>query len=146
MKFAESSRKVVLPAIVERAERDIEAVNKWQDDLKGVSVGIQMIHAGQSGSYADHVYSARIFCYQPNSGLTNGPMLRTITEKQAKDIARIFVHHFDDDPKNWASPTLVACRPEANPCGMEEPKPSIYYNDEIRSACWYVQINIAYTG
>jgi len=145
MKFAESSRKVVLPAIVERSERDIEAVNKWQDDLRGVSVGIQMIHAGQSASYADHVYSARIFCYQPNSGLTNAPMLRTITEKHAKDIARIFVHHFDDEPKDWASPKLVACRPETNPCGMEEPKSSIY-NDEVRSACWYVQINLAYTG
>lgn len=125
MKFNESSRNTVLKEIVERSEREINAVNEWQDNLKGVSVGIQMLSAGQPRPYADHVYSARIFCYQPNQWITNAPNLRCINEDQAKAIAKIFVHHFDDEPKDWASARLVACRPEPNPCGLEEPVNSV---------------------
>ena len=138
MKFIKQER--VLPEINDQSEREIKAVNDYIDRVKGTVVSVELIHAGQPRPYADSVYEALIFCHQPNSKTTNAPHVRTIDIEEAKAIARIFVHGFDDTPADWASPKLEFIRPEPNPCGLEE------YASHERHSCWRVRITLAFTG
>lgn len=133
----------ICPNVLSKSEEDIDCVNKYMDSLKGTVVSIQSISAGQRGPYADSVYEAVIFCHQPNSLTTNAPLTRVINIEQAKAIAKIFVHDFDETPKNWSSPQLTSIRPEPNPCGLTESKE---HSDKGRHSCWRVQIVLPFTG
>ena len=132
----------ISPDVLSKSKKDIDSVNKYMDSLKGTVVSIQSISAGQPRPYADSIYEALIFCHQPNSLTTNAPNLRVIDIEQAKAIARIFVHHWDDTPANWASANLGFIRTEPNPCGMEEWK---VHTDKGLHSCWRVQVILPFT-
>lgn len=148
MKYVQ--RDEVLPALQEKSRRDIEAVNTYMDSLHGTVVSIQWIRSGQQRAYADSVYEALIFCHNPNVLTTNAPQLRTITEDDAKALARIFVRTWSDDPTAFLASTLDFVRPERNPCGLEEREigtPLAGYKgppQPLRSSCWRVQITAPY--
>ena len=141
MKFIPNQR--ISPEILERSEKDINAVNAYVDSLKGTIVTVQTIQSGQSRPYADHVYESLIFCHIPNGLLTAAPLPRVINIEQAKAIARIFVHSWEDTPANWASPVLEFIRPEANPCGLAEHDS---HNSNGLHACWRVRVRLSFTG
>lgn len=132
----------ISPDVLSKSEADIDSVNKYMDSIKGTVVSIQTISAGQPRPYADSVYEAVIFCHQPNSLTTNAPNTRVINIEQAKAIARIFVHHWDDTPENWASSRLSFIRPEPNPCGLEEWQG---HSDIGLHSCWRVQVVSPFT-
>lgn len=129
----------VRPEILERSEKEINAVNSYVDSLKGTVITIERIHSGQSAPYKDAIYESLIFCHQPNTLTTNSPIPRVINIDQAKAIARIFVHGFEDTPKDWASPTLEFIRPEPNPCGLDLTERNGFH------CCWRVRVRSAYT-
>lgn len=129
----------VLPEILSKSEEDINAVNGYVDSIKGTVVTIERIHSGQSGPYQDSIYESLIFCHQPNSLTTNAPTVRFIDIEQAKAIAKIFVHRFEEPPANWASPTLEFIRPEPNPCGMPVRERNGFH------CCWRVRVRLAYS-
>lgn len=141
MKFVRQPK--VSAKLNEESEKNINSVNEYMDRLKGTVISVNVIHSGQTGPYQDSLYEAVIFCHLPNSLTTNAPLVRTISEEQAKTIARIFLCDFSDNPEDWASPRLVYVRPEKNPCGLEEN--SDYFRMGYHS-CWRVQIHRAYTG
>jgi hypothetical protein len=130
------------PDVLQKSKTDIDSVNNYMDSIKGTVVSIKTICSGQPRPYADSVYEAVIFCHQPNSLTTNAPNLRVIDSEQAKAIARIFVHHWDDTPANWASSRLSFIRPEPNPCGIEEHKS---HTDRGLHSCWRVQVISPFT-
>jgi hypothetical protein len=125
--------------ILDKSEKDIGHVNAYVDGLKGTVITIERIRSGQSAPYADAIYESLIFCHQPNTLTTNSPIARVIDIDQAKAIAKIFVHAWDDEPKNWASPVLEFIRPEPNPCGLDLVERNGFH------CCWRVRIRLAYT-
>lgn len=129
----------VRPEILERSEKEINAVNSYVDSLKGTVITIERIHSGQPTPYKDAIYESLIFCHQPNTLTTNSPIPRVINIDHAKAIARIFVHGFEDTPKDWASPILEFIRPEPNPCGLDLNERNGFH------CCWRVRIRLAYT-
>ncbi len=141
MKFMKQEQ--VLDSINEQSERDINAVNGYIDGIKGTVISVEVLRSGQAGPYQDSVYEALIFCHQPNCKTNNAPLPRVIDIEQAKSIARIFLHDFDDTPKDWASATLKFIRPEPNPCGLKEYKG---YSENGLHSCWRVCVTMEYTG
>lgn len=137
MKFNPQPR--VRPELLEKSEKDIGHVNAYVDGLKGTVVTIETIRTGQSAPYKDAIYESLIFCHQPNTLTTNAPIIRSINLDQAKAIAKIFVHSFEEPPADWASPTLEFIRPEPNPCGINEGERDGFHS------CWRVRIRLAYT-
>lgn len=132
----------VLESIAEKSKSDIVAVNNYVDNLKGTVITIETIRHGQAGAYQDSFYEAKIFCHSPNVYTTNGPLIRTINEQQAKTLARIFVSDWSDEPKFLAS-RLSFIRPLPNPCGLAEYSAEIgseSVSGEIRSSCWHVLV------
>ena len=139
MKFIDNPK--VLPEIKEKAKRQIDALNEWIDALSGTMVCVKTIAAGQSRPYGPTVYESVIYCFQPNCTTVGAPLPRVIDEAQAKAIARIFVHSFDDEPKDWAAAKLQYIRPEADPC--LEPYKALA--EQGMHSCWRVRITMEYT-
>jgi hypothetical protein len=139
MKFVDQPN--VLPEVKEKAKRHIEAVNAWLDGMSGTMVCVKTIHAGQTRPYGPSVYESVIYCLQPNCNTVGAPLPRVIDEAEAKAIARIFVHTFDDEPKDWASAKLQFLRPEPDPCF------DVHHGMAARGfhSCWRVQITLEYT-
>lgn len=127
--------------IAEESKKNIAAVNDYIDNLRGVVISVQTIRAGQPRAYADSIYEALIFCHRPNVFTTGAPAMAFITEEEAKSLAKIFVHRFEDTPK-FLEPRLVSIKPEKNPCGLDES--STLFNWEGRAPCWRVVINQPY--
>lgn len=140
MKFIDQPN--VLPEVKEKAKRQIDTVNAWLDALSGTMICVKTIAAGQSRPYGPTVYESVIYCFQPNVNTVGAPLPRVIDESQAKAIARIFVHAFDDEPKNWASARLEFIRPEADPC-LDVPKG---HAERGLHSCWRARITMEYTG
>lgn len=137
MKYIDNTKAA--PDVRDKSKREIESVNKWIDDLRGVVIGIQHIHGGQPRPYADSIYESVIFLHQPNALTTGAPLTRSITEAEARALARIFVRGWSDDPQ-FLQPYLEFIRPEPNPCGLEDYGATKRPGDPVRSCCWRVRV------
>ncbi len=134
----------VLPQLADKSKRDIDAVNAYIDSMRGVVISIERIRSGQPRPYADSVRESLIFLHQPNSFTTNAPMVRSITEEEARVLAKIFVGSWVEDRKHGLESRLDFIRPEKNPCGLEEYSNAGGEGKPIRSSCWRVQITEPY--
>ena len=73
-------------------------------------IEIEIIQSGQPRPYADHIYEA-FFQIRSEGFLTNGACFYfIINEEFAKDITRLFVHDFKDNP-DWYQPKLIKLEP-----------------------------------
>lgn len=132
------NRPEVLPHLLERSKRDIDAVNEYMDKLKGTVISCEWIRSGQAGPYQDSVTEIRIFGHQPNSLTTNAPMVRTFTRADILILARLFLGDFKEKPE-FLSTHLEYLEPEGNPCGLEQ-----YTNNHPtllpRHSCWRIRV------
>jgi hypothetical protein len=64
---------------------------------------IDHVEGGQPRPYADSVYSAYISLRREGMLLNNQKFYVQLDERKVKDLARLCVRSFDDEPKNWAS-------------------------------------------
>ena len=124
----------VRPDLAAKSEKDIDSINAYMDNLRGTVITIKTIRHGQARAYADSVYEAVIYCYQPNVLTTNAPLPRYITKETAKVLARLFVHDWADTPK-FGEPSLEFLGPEPDPCRLvTSPMPL------DKSSCWRVVV------
>ena len=99
-------------------------------------VKIRHLAAGQPRAYADSMYVAEISC-ERHGVYTDGRVVeRALTEKEVKELARLFVCKFDDEPATWASPIWHG------PGVIGE---SREVNGVIVAKKWRVTIRMAYT-
>ena len=138
-------QKEVLPRVQEKSKKEIDAVNRYIDSLKGTIVSIEIIRRGQSRPYTDSIDEALIFCHQPNVLTTNAPFVRTITREQAKVLARIFVGSWEETPKYAFESRLELLKPTPNPCDLDEQNKSSFNENEDRASCWRVVIRHPYS-
>jgi len=94
-------------------------------------IDVEHLEFGQSRPYADTVYRSVIKAKK--HGCRRGIWIPCLlTEDEAKQLARMFVHPFIDNPQ-WFEPTLKQLTP-GNP------------NKNGKSAEWFVKITLEYTG
>ena len=135
MKYKFNSK--VNPEVAVKSEKDIDSINTYMDNLRGTVITIKTIRHGQARAYADSIYEAIIYCYQPNVLTTNAPLPRYITKEEAKVLARLFVHDWSDTPK-FGEPSLGFLGPEQDPCGLAVSMPL------DKSSCWRVIVTRPY--
>jgi len=71
---------------------------------------IDHVEGGQPRPYADSVHSAYISLRREGMLLNNQKFYVQLDEEKVKDLARLCVRGFNDEPKNWASARLVECK------------------------------------
>lgn len=74
-------------------------------------IEIENIQSGQPRAYADSIYEANISIF--NMGILNdgSGFYNNLSKERVIEIAKMFVHKFDDHPVGWFSPKLIRCEP-----------------------------------
>lgn len=144
MKYMHQSK--VLETLAERSRRDIDAVNKWFDEMRGTMIGVKILSSGQARPYADSVTDAIIYCVQPNILTTNAPISRVISRDDAKELARIFLcasaKAIKESSEAGAYDTRIdSLTPVADACGLEE---HASHKAKGLSSTWKVVIRTPY--
>jgi hypothetical protein len=139
-------RPEVNETIAERSKANIEAVNKWFDEMRGTMIGVKVLSSGQPRPYADSVTDAIIYCVQPNVLTTNAPVSRVISRDVAKELARIFLCASATTLKESSEAGAYETRidrltPQPDACGLEE---HAAHTAKGLSSCWRVVIRSPY--
>lgn len=105
---------------------------------------IDHVQGGQPRPYADSVYSAYISKRREGVLTDGGKFYAQLSETDVKEIARLFVRRFEDQPANYWRPILVECR-------AVDPTPEMIAESAGDSwkpstgSRWFVKIVEAYT-
>ena len=77
--------------------------------MSKIVVEINTLSAGQPRPYADHEFKADISLeyYWTNSKGEDVLGTMKLTEDNAKELARMFVRNFEDNPQYWYQPFLA---------------------------------------
>jgi hypothetical protein len=97
------------------------------------TIKIVTLCAGQPRAYADHEYRALISGTTPDYTNHMEPKPKRFTEHEAKELARLFVCSFKDEPPDWAAPQFKHAIPK---------KP---LDEHGRSEEWEVLVVAAFT-
>lgn len=75
-------------------------------------ITVAVIQAGQVKRYGDSIYEADI-CFEGGTRSTlkgfDLPFGTSLTEERVKEVAKIFVHPFSDDPESWTKLESIKC-------------------------------------
>jgi hypothetical protein len=111
--------------------------------MSKLSIEIDILQAGQPRAYADSFYEAYISCRVDGMLMDKAVFYRDLGEDTVKSLARLFVHGFDDVPKDWAAPVLKICAPVGPTPEMKSISHEKWEPKHVSR--WHVLIVLAYT-
>lgn len=108
---------------------------------------IDHVQGGQPRPYADSVYSAYISLRREGVLLNNQKFYIELTEQKVRELARLLIHDFKDNPEHLGHAQLVECRAVEPTTEMTEETGGQYSKDwkPKDRARWFVKIVQPYT-
>ena len=79
--------------------------------MSKIIIEIDLTQAGQARPYADTIYEAAISARVEKMLTNNSIFYRSLNQETVKQLTRLFVREFEDEPGSpWAA-TLTTCEP-----------------------------------
>ena len=105
---------------------------------------IDHVQAGQARPYADSIYSAYISKRREGVLTNGGKFYVQLKEADVREIARLLVRPFDDNPANVWRPRLEECRSVGPTSEMIEESADDNWKPD-KNTRWFVKIVETYT-